>query len=274
MLEYAFMQNALLVSVLISLMCPMIGMFLVLRRYSMIGDTLAHASLAGVAVGLLVKVNPIISAFAVTSVFAVLIEVLRQRFRRYAELILVIILSLSVGIAITIISSGMVHTNVEAFLFGSILTVTPDDVLAVAVLCVVSLAAVYFLYPQLVMLAFDEDGAKIAGVKTRLINYVFALLVAAMVAVSIRVVGILVISSLIALPVAAALQLGKGFKVTMLAAMVLSFIAIITGLVTSYWLGAAPVWPRSSTSICRSMPSSKSAMGVVGRPALAIMAMA
>ena len=104
-------------------------------------------------------------------------------------------------------------------------------------LCVVSLAAVYLLYPQLVMLAFDEDGAKIAGVKTRLINYVFALLVAAMVAVSIRVVGILVISSLIALPVAAALQLGKGFKVTMLAAMVLS---IITGLVTSYWLGAAP----------------------------------
>ena len=86
MLEYAFMQNALLVSVLISLMCPMIGMFLVLRRYSMIGDTLAHASLAGVAVGLLAKVNPIISAFAVTSVFAVLIEVLRQRFRRYAEL--------------------------------------------------------------------------------------------------------------------------------------------------------------------------------------------
>ena len=238
MLEYAFMQNALLVSVLISLMCPMIGMFLVLRRYSMIGDTLAHASLAGVAVGLLV--NPIISAFAVTSVFAVLIEILRQRFRRYAELILVIILSLSVGIAITIISSGMVHTNVEAFLFGSILTVTPDDVLAVAVLCVVSLAAVYLLYPQLVMLAFDEDGAKIAGVKTRLINYIFALLVAAMVAVSIRVVGILVISSLIALPVAAALQLGKGFKVTMLAAMVLSFIAIITGLVTSYWLGAAP----------------------------------
>lgn len=240
MLEYAFMQNALLVSVLISLMCPMIGMFLVLRRYSMIGDTLAHASLAGVAVGLLVKVNPIVSAFAVTSVFAVLIEVLRQRFRRYAELILVIILSLSVGIAITIISSGMVHTNVEAFLFGSILTVTPDDVLAVAVLCVVSLAAVYLLYPQLVMLAFDEDGAKITGVKTRLINYVFALLVAAMVAVSIRVVGILVISSLIALPVAAALQLGKGFKVTMLAAMVLSFIAIITGLVTSYWLGTAP----------------------------------
>ncbi len=240
MLEYAFMQNAFIVSVLISLVCPMIGMFLVLRRYSMIGDTLAHASLAGVAVGLLVKANPIVSAFVVTSLFGLLIEMLRQRFRRYAELILVIILSLSVGIAITIISSGLVHTNVEAFLFGSILTVTPDDVMAVAVLSMVALATIYFLYPQLVMLTFDEDGAQIAGVKTRLINYVFALLVAAMIAVSIRVVGILVISSLIALPVAAALQLGRGFKVTMLAAMLLSFVAIMAGLTLSYWLGAAP----------------------------------
>lgn len=240
MFEYAFMQNAFIVSVLISLVCPMIGMFLVLRRYSMIGDTLAHASLAGVAVGLLAGVNPIVSAFGVTSLFGLLIEVLRQRFRRYAELILVIILSLSVGIAITIISSGLVHTNVEAFLFGSILTVTPDDVMAVAVLSVVALATIYFLYPQLVMLTFDEDGAQIAGVKTRLINYIFALLVAAMIAVSIRVVGILVISSLIALPVAAALQLGRGFRVTMLAAMLLSFIAITAGLTISYWLGAAP----------------------------------
>ncbi len=240
MFEYAFMQNAFIVSVLISLVCPMIGMFLVLRRYSMIGDTLAHASLAGVAVGLLAGVNPIISAFAVTSLFGLLIEVLRQRFRRYAELILVIILSLSVGIAITIISSGLVHTNVEAFLFGSILTVTPDDVVAVAVLSVVALATIYFLYPQLVMLTFDEDGAQIAGVRTRLINYIFALLVAAMIAVSIRVVGILVISSLIALPVAAALQLGKGFRVTMLASMLLSFVAITAGLTISYWLGAAP----------------------------------
>lgn len=240
MFEYNFMQNAFIISILISLVCPMIGMFLVLRRYSMIGDTLAHASLAGVAVGLLVKANPIVSAFAVTSLFGLLIEALRQRFRRYAELILVIILSLSVGIAITIISSGLVRANVEAFLFGSILTVTREDVLAVVVLCVVSLLTVYFLYPQLVLLTFDEDGAKVAGVKTKLINYIFALLVSAMIAVSIRVVGILVISSLIALPVAAALQLGKGFKATMAAAMVLSFIAIVAGLCVSFYAGAAP----------------------------------
>lgn len=162
MFEYAFMQNACIVAVLISLVCPLIGMFLVLRRYSMIGDALAHGSLAGVALGLLLDLNPILSAFGLTALFGFLIEALRQRFRQYAELILVIILSLSVGIAITIISSGAVHANVESFLFGSILTVTRQDVWAVLFLSAVSLAMVVRLYPQLVLLTFDEDGAKIA----------------------------------------------------------------------------------------------------------------
>lgn len=240
MFSYTFMQHAFIVSILISIVCPLIGIFLVLRRYSMIGDTLAHASLAGVAVGLLVQANPILSAFGLTSVFAVLIEVLRRKFRRYAELILAIILSLSVGIAITIISSGLVRTNVEAFLFGSILTVSTEDVMAVAVLSIVSIIVVFLLYPQLVMLTFDEDGARIAGVKSRVINYIFAILVAATISVSIRIVGILVISSLIALPVATALQLQRGFKATMLWSIVFSFIDILIGLVASYYLDAAP----------------------------------
>lgn len=174
MFEYAFMQNAFIVALLISIVCPLIGIFLVLRRYSMIGDALSHASLAGVAVGLLFDWNPVLSAFGLTSFFGILIEVLRRRFRRYAELILVIILSLSVGIAITIISAGLVHTNVESFLFGSILTVSTGDVYSVVALSVISLAVIAKLYPQLVMLTFDEDGAQIAGVRSKLINYVFA----------------------------------------------------------------------------------------------------
>ena len=149
MFEYAFMQNAFIVAVLISIVCPLIGIFLVLRRYSMIGDALSHASLAGVAIGLLLDANPILSAFGLTSVFGILIEVLRQRFRQYAELILVIILSLSVGIAITIISSGMVHTNVESFLFGSILTVTREDVWSVLLLSIVSILTIIKLYLRL-----------------------------------------------------------------------------------------------------------------------------
>ena len=227
MFEYAFMQNAAVVAVLISLVCPLIGIFLVLRRYSMIGDALSHASLAGVAVGLALHANPIMSAFVITSCFGLLIEGLRRRFSRYSELILVIILTFSVGIAITIISSGAVRANVEGFLFGSILSV-------------VTFLTVWLLFPQLVMLTFDEDAAKIAGVKTRLINYVFSVLVAATVSVSIRIVGILVISSLIALPVATALQLQQGFKKTLLWAVVFSLFDVIVGLGLSYEVGTAP----------------------------------
>ena len=134
----------------------------------------------------------------------------------------------------------MVHTNVESFLFGSILTVTREDVWSVLLLSIVSILTIIKLYPQLVMLTFDEDGAKIAGVKSRLINYVFAVLVAATISVSIRIVGILVISSLIALPVATALQLRKGFRRTMEWSVLFSFLDIILGLGIAYGIDAAP----------------------------------
>ena len=249
MFEYSFMQNACIVALLISLVCPMIGMFLVLRRYSMIGDALSHASLAGVAVGLLIDVNPIISAFCLTSFFGVLIEALRNQFRRYAELVLIIVLSLSVGIAITIISAGLVHTNVESFLFGSILTVSSTDVWSVVILSIISLTTILCLYPQLVMITFDEDGARVAGVRVKLINYIFSILVAATISVSIRIVGILVISSLIALPVATALQLQKGFRRTLQFSVLFSFIDILTGLFVSYWIDAAPGGVTAITSV-------------------------
>ena len=115
MFEYAFMQNAAVVAVLISLVCPLIGIFLVLRRYSMIGDALSHASLAGVAVGLALHANPIMSAFVITSCFGLLIEGLRRRFSRYSELILVIILTFSVGIAIRLSVRALYELMLRAF---------------------------------------------------------------------------------------------------------------------------------------------------------------
>ena len=151
MFEYTFMRNAFIVSLLISLLCPLIGIFLVLRRYSMIGDALSHASLAGVAMGLLLKSTPIMGAFWMTSFFGLLIEALRERFRRYAELTLVIVMSFSVGLAITLVSSGLVKANIDSFLFGSILTVGREEVYLVGALTFVSVLAVWGLYPQLVM---------------------------------------------------------------------------------------------------------------------------
>lgn len=240
MLSYSFMQNAIFVSVFISILCPCIGIFLVLRRYSMIGDTLSHASLAGITLGLLFKQNPILGAFIFTSVCGALIEFLRSYFQKYTDLILTIVLSLSVGTAITLISSGKLHANADSFMFGSILTVTRFDMIMVLILSAISVLTLIFLYHQMIYIAYDEEAAKVAGVKVRLINYVFSILVASAISVSIRIVGVLVLSSMIALPVATALQLGKGFKLTLIFAIVFSVIDIMLGLFISYYLNVAP----------------------------------
>lgn len=206
----------------------------------MIGDTLSHSSLAGIAGGLLLGQNPIISAFAFTAVCGALIEFLRSYFKKYTDLILTVVLSLSVGTAISIISSGSVHADINALMFGSILTVTRTDLITVIVLTVCSVAALALLYNQLIYISFDEEAAKIAGVKVKLISYVFSILVAAAIAVSIRIVGVLVLSSMIALPVASALQLKLGFRPTLLFSIVFSVADIMLGLTVSYYLYCAP----------------------------------
>ena len=240
MFSYAFMQNAILVSIFISILCPAIGVFLVLRRYSMIGDTLAHASLAGITMGLLVNQNPVLGAFVFTSICGALIEFLRSYFKKYTDLILVIVLSLSVGTAITIISSGRLHANADSFMFGSILTVTRMDMIMVLILSVISVLTLILLYHQMVYIAYDEEAAKVAGVRVRLINYIFSILVASAIAVSIRIVGVLVLSSMIALPVATALQFERGFRSTLLLSVLFSVVDIMSALFISYYLNVAP----------------------------------
>ena len=129
MFELGFMQNAFIAGFIVSILCPFIGLFIVLRRYSMIGDTLSHSSFAGVAIGLVIGTNPLLTAFLFTSVCALVIEALRTYYKKYAELVMSIVLTLSLGIAIILISSGKASAKVDSFLFGSILTVTKSDIL-------------------------------------------------------------------------------------------------------------------------------------------------
>lgn len=239
-LSYGFFQNALVISLFISVLCPCIGIFLVLRRYAMIGDTLAHSSLAGVAAGLLVGGNPILGAFLFTSLCGALIEFLRGYFKKYTDLILNIVLALGVGTAISIISSGKLRANASSFMFGSVLTVSRFDVYTVIALSLLSVFALILLYDRLVYIAYDEDAARILGVRVRAINYAFSILVSAAIAVSIRIVGVLVFGSMIALPVATALQLEKGFRKTLLYSILFSVADIIAGLFLSYFLNVAP----------------------------------
>jgi zinc transport system permease protein len=234
------MQNALLVSCCISLLCPCIGIFVVLRRCAMIGDTMAHASLAGITLGLLCRQNPILGAFCFTSLCGALIEFLRRYFPHHLDLILTVILSLSTGTAITLISSGKLHANANAFLFGSILTVNQSDIICILALTITAVLTLIFLYHQLLYIAYDEETAKLAGVHTGIINYIFAILMAAAVSISIKIVGVLVLSAMIALPVAAALQLEKGFRPTLLFSIGFSLLTMLLGLIGSFYVKVAP----------------------------------
>lgn len=240
MFSYTFMVYAFIVSVFIAILCPLIGIFLVLRKYSFIGDTLSHASLAGVAISLLLGTQALIGAFVFTCICGILIEALRNRFKAHTDLVLSVILTLSVGIAITIISSDYARGNAEAFLFGSVLTVSKSDIITVAILSMIGIIVFATKYHELLYIIVDEDLAKVAGVKTKLINYMFSFLVSITVAVSIKIVGMMVLGSLLTMPVAAALQFRRGFKRTLLLSICFSLIEVIGGLVFSYYFNFAP----------------------------------
>jgi len=154
------MQNAFLAAIFISILCPMVGVFLVLKRHSMMGDTLAHSAFAGVAIGLVMGFNPIICAFIFTTICGLSIEFLRDYYKKYAELILSIVLTFSVGIGITLISTGKASGNVNSYLFGSILTVTKADLIIMVILSCISIVVIYFLYDKLLYTTFDEEITK------------------------------------------------------------------------------------------------------------------
>ena len=249
MLNYDFMQNAFMAGFIISILCPFIGLFLVLRRYSMIGDTLSHSSFAGVAIGLVLGVNPLITAFLFTTLCAIIIELLREYYKKYAELVMSLVLTFSLGIAIILISSGKASAKVNSFLFGSILTVSTQDIFMILIVGIICLIALIFLYNKLIYITFDEEGAKTAGIKVKLINYIFTILVGATISMSIRIMGILVISSIMIVPVATAMQLKKGFKTTLLYSIFFGMFDILMGLFLSYYINSAPGGTIAITSV-------------------------
>ena len=239
MFNYEFMQNALAVSIIIAVLCPCIGIFLVLRKHSMIGDTLSHASLAGVAISLVLGGTPLIGAFVFTSVCGALIEFLRTRIKN-ADLVLSTVLALCVGIAVTLMSMGKIGISIEGFLFGSVLTATRTEMIIALGLCAASVATLIIFYDKMLFITYDEEAAQIAGVKVRVFGYLFSILTAAAVSVSIRIVGVLVLSSMLTLPVAAAMQLNYGFRKTLLFSLLFSVVDMMAGLFLAYWLNAAP----------------------------------
>ncbi|MGH7246162.1 MAG: metal ABC transporter permease, partial [Candidatus Levyibacteriota bacterium] len=221
--QYGFMIRALEVGLLIGLIAPLIGIFLVLRRYSLIADTLSHVSLAGVAVGLLLNINPLLTAIAAAVISSVAIERLRLSKRVFGESALSIFLSGSLALAIVLIS--LAHgfsVDLFNYLFGSIVTVKQSDVYIILIVGIFVFLAILAFYKELTYITFDEEAAKVGGIPTRFINILLIILAALTVALAIPIVGILLIAALIVIPVVTALQLKKSFLQTILYAEVIS----------------------------------------------------
>ena len=233
--EYDFMQRAFLAGILIATLASISGTFIVLKRYSMMSETLAHSALVGVAVGLVAGYNPLWMAVVVAILSAWIIEYLRSAFSLYSDAILSIILSGSLAMAIIIVSLGGAFNNsLFSYLFGSILSVSSEDITTIMIFGSISLVLLLLFSKELYFIAYDEEVAKVSGVKVKFLNFLLVSIVAIIIALSIRVVGSLLIGALMVIPTISALQYRVGFLKTVLLSWFIALISVIAGMLLSY----------------------------------------
>ncbi|KKP85000.1 MAG: ABC-type transporter, integral membrane subunit [Candidatus Moranbacteria bacterium GW2011_GWF2_35_54] len=226
--EYDFILRGIVAGLIIGVVVPLIGIFLVLKRYSLIADTLAHVSLAGVALGLFFGLNPIVTALGSSVVASVAIEKLRNTKKIYGESALALFLSGSLALAVVILSLARgFNANLFSYLFGSIVTVGIKDVYLILILAVITAVVLFIFFKELLYTTFDEDSAKVSGIQTEKINIILIVLTSLAVSLAIPIVGVLLISALIVIPVITALQLKKDFFRTILWAEFFSLFSIM-----------------------------------------------
>ena len=239
-LQYEFMRRALIVGTIVAVVAPLIGIFLVVRRFSQLSDTLSHVSLVGVALGLLTQTSPILLA-VFTSVFASLgIEKIRQTQKVFSESVLVLFLTGSLGLATLIISlSKNFSSSLYSYLFGSLGTITNTEMSAILLVAIVVFVMFWYFFRSFFLVSFDEEVAKTSGLNVRLLNYVLMAISALVISISIRIIGVLLVSSLMIVPVLTALQFKQNFKSTLVIAVIISVISVWTGLLLSYYQNLA-----------------------------------
>lgn len=238
--QYDFMRRAFLVGMLLAVIIPCIGMIVVFKRLSLIGDALSHTSLAGVAIGLILGINPIVGAMAACLLAAFSIEAIRKKIPRFSELSIAIVLSVGVGLAGVL--SGFVKNavNFNSFLFGSIVAISDFETALVVGISILVFLAFLLLYKELFYIAFDEQAAALSGVPVRLVNTIFTILTAVTVSVASRTVGALIVSSLMVVPVATAMILAGSYKQTAVWSVICAVTATIIGLTISFYAGLKP----------------------------------
>lgn len=245
-IEFDFIRYSFIAGILIGILAPLIGTFIVVRRLSLIADALSHVTLGGIAFGMLLTkvlaftINPVWTGILFSVTGSLLIEKLRGVYKHYQELAIPIIMSLGIGLSVIFISfANGFNQDLFGYLFGSISAVTFNDILVITSIFILVLLFIGLLYKELFILSFDEEYASIIGVP-KYVHLLFMLMVALVISASMRVVGILLVSSLITLPVASAMRLTRSYKALMLWSVIIGEMSVIIGLITAYYLDISP----------------------------------
>jgi len=229
------MIKALIAGIVIALSAPLVGHFLVIRKFSLMADTLSHIALTGVAIGLLTRTQPMIITLLITTVSAFLIEQLRSKNKLPGDAILAMFLPGGLALSIVLLSlAGGFNTNIFSYLFGSIVTVKTSELWLTGILGITTILMTILFHQKLLFTALDEESAKISGVKTGPINMVLMFLTAITISLSIRIVGALLIGALMIIPVITAMQISKSFFQSLLISVFVALLAVISGLFLAF----------------------------------------
>ena len=235
------MQRALISGVAIAILCSIVGLFLVLRRYSLFGDAIAHSSFGGIALGLLAGIYPLWTAYCVSIASAIIITKIKNKYNISGDASIAVLLSSGIAVGLVIIGlSGGFSIDIFSFLFGSILLVSSDDVMLVLFLTGGILIVILLLYRQILYSTFNEEQAKVSGISVEKINYLLVFMAGITVVTSIQLVGVLLISALFVIPNVTAIMYGKSFKQTALISVGFSVFSVIAGILLSYIFDITP----------------------------------
>jgi zinc transport system permease protein len=239
--QFGFIQRALISGIAVAVSCSTIGLFLVLRRQSLYGDALSHVAFGGIAVGLFTNIYPIWTAFAVSILASLGMTKLRESTKIPSDSAVAVLLSAGLALGVVLIGlSGGFSLDLYSFLFGSILLISYNDQLLIVILSFIILTIMYKMHRKFIYIAFDEEQAKVSGLNVTKLNYLFIVLAGLTVITSVRLVGVLLISSLIVIPNITAMMLGKGFKKTLLMSIFIAIVSVIGGILISYVMNLAP----------------------------------
>ncbi|MCU9613894.1 metal ABC transporter permease [Caldibacillus lycopersici] len=247
--QFEFLQNAFITGIIIGIIAPLLGVFIVVRKLALIADALSHVTLSGIAASLLISkwwvpfaaVNPLYTGMLFSVVGALLIEKLRTVYKHYEELAIPIIMSFGVGLGVIFISlANGFTTDLFGYLFGSVSAVSRTDLYIVIIISVIVIITITAIYKELFVLSFDEEHGQSLGLPAKLIHFIFIVTVALVIAISMRIVGILLVSALMTLPVAASIRLAKSFKQAIIYSILFGELSVIGGLISAYYLDLAP----------------------------------